>query len=79
MVYKSLNDNTFLNPILHIYSPTNDRTRVAAGGIEVNSTVTVPNSVMDRLDSAAARGSVLSSSAVAMALELTPSVTPLVT
>jgi hypothetical protein len=65
--------------ITTIYNPTNDLTRVAAGGIDVNNTVTVPNSVMDKLDNAAARGSVLSNNAVAIALELTPSVTPLVT
>ena len=51
----------------------------ATGGIDVNSTVTVPKRLIDRLESAAARGSVRRSSAVAMALELTPKVTPLVT
>lgn len=52
---------------------------LAIGGIDVNNTVTVPNRLIDRLDNAAARGSVLRSNAVAMALELTPKVTPLVT
>lgn len=51
----------------------------AIGGIDVNNTVTVPKRLIDKLDKAAARGSVLNSKAVAMALELTPSVTPLVT
>lgn len=49
------------------------------GGIDVNKTVTVPNKLIDKLDSAAARGSVRRSTAVATALELTPKVTPLVT
>ena len=52
---------------------------VANGGIEVKSTVTVPKRPIDKLLRAAARGSVLRRSAVAMALELMPSVTPLVT
>lgn len=49
---------------------------LAIGGIDVNKTVMVPNKLMDRLDSAAARGSVRRSKAVAMADELAPSVTP---
>jgi hypothetical protein len=62
-----------------IYSPTKDLTAAATGGIEVKSTVTVPKRIIDKLESAAARGSVLSSSAVAMALELMPRVMPRVT
>jgi hypothetical protein len=49
------------------------------GGIDVNKTVIVPKRLMERLDNAAARGSDLSSIAVAMADELAPRVTPLVT
>ena len=49
------------------------------GGIEVKSTVTVPKRPIDRLDNAAARGSVFSRRAVAMADEFAPSVTPRVT
>lgn len=61
------------------YSPTRDLTAFAIGGIEVNNTVIVPNRLIERLDSAAALGSVRSSSAVATAEELAPSVTPRVT
>ncbi|RBQ70488.1 hypothetical protein VDGD_21511 [Verticillium dahliae] len=63
----------------HTYSDTSDRTTPAIGGMDVSNTVMVPNKLMLRLDSAAARGSVLSSTAVAIADELAPSVTPLVT
>jgi hypothetical protein len=61
------------------YMPTKDRMAFATGGIEVKSTVMVPKRLIDRLLRAAALGSVLRRSAVAMALELMPSVTPLVT
>lgn len=61
------------------HSPTSVLTNVAAGGIEVKSTVMVPKRLMDRLDRAAARGSVRRSTAVPMALELMPWVTPRVT
>lgn len=63
----------------HIQSPTSDLTAFAMGGIEVNSTVIVPKRLIDRLDSAAALGSVRSNRAVATAEELAPSVTPRVT
>lgn len=49
------------------------------GGIEVNARVIIPNKLMLKLDKAAALGSVTSKSAVAIAEELPPSVTPLVT
>lgn len=49
------------------------------GGTEVKTTVMMPNKLIDRLDSAAARGSDSSNNAVAIALEFPPSVTPLVT
>jgi hypothetical protein len=39
----------------------------------------IPNKLMDRLESAAARGSDSRRRAVAIALELPPNVTPLVT
>lgn len=42
----------------------------------MNATVIVPNKLMDRLEKAAARGSDMSSSAVAIADELPPRVTP---
>lgn len=60
-------------------SPTRDLTAFAMGGIEVNSTVIVPNRLIERLDRAAALGSVRRSRAVATAEELAPSVTPRVT
>lgn len=62
-----------------VQTPTSDLTAFAIGGIEVNSTVIVPNRLIERLDSAAALGSVRSSKAVATADELAPSVTPRVT
>lgn len=62
-----------------VQRPTSDLTVFAIGGIEVNSTVIVPNRLIDRLDNAAALGSVRSSKAVATAEELAPSVTPRVT
>ena len=61
------------------YRPTRERMIAATGGMDVNSTVTVPKRLMERLERAAARGSVRRRTAVAMALELTPRVTPLVT
>jgi hypothetical protein len=63
--------------VLHI--PTNDRTTFDIVGMEVKSTVIVPNKLMERLDNAAALGSVLSSNAVAIAEEFAPRVTPRVT
>lgn len=52
---------------------------LTSGGTEVSATVIVPNRLIDRLESAAARGSVTNNSAVAIADELPPKVTPLVT
>lgn len=49
------------------------------GGTDVNATVIVPNKPILKLDSAAARGSETSKTAVAIADEFPPSVTPLVT
>lgn len=49
------------------------------GGTDVNANVMMPNTLIDKLESAAARGSVCNRSAVAMALEFPPNVTPLVT
>jgi hypothetical protein len=60
-------------------SPTIALITVAMGGMDVKRTVTVPNKIMERLERAAALGSVRRRRAVAMALELTPSVMPLAT
>jgi len=49
------------------------------GGTDVNANVIIPNKLIDRLESAAARGSDCSRSAVAIALEFPPNATPLVT
>ncbi|MCJ1411318.1 hypothetical protein MMC19_005406 [Ptychographa xylographoides] len=49
------------------------------GGTDVNATMTVPNSPIDKLDNAAALGSDTRSNAVAIAEELHPKVTPRVT
>ena len=68
-----------ISKLLEIYKPTKDRTADVMGGMDVNSTVIVPKSPIERLDSAAARGSVFSRSAVAIADEFAPSVTPRVT
>lgn len=61
------------------YRPTSERTTAASGGMDVKMTVMVPERLIDKLDSAAARGSVRRSKAVANAPELAPRVTPLVT
>lgn len=52
---------------------------MTTGGMEVKSTVTVPKMTMDKLDKAAARGSVRRRNAVARAAELRPRVMPRVT
>ena len=57
-------------------NPTSPLTTPTSGGTLVNATVMVPNNPILRLENAAARGSVVSSSAVATADELAPSVTP---
>jgi hypothetical protein len=49
------------------------------GGTDVNANVIIPNKLMDKLESAAARGSDNNRSAVAIALEFPPNVTPRVT
>lgn len=49
------------------------------GGTEVNATVMSPKRAMERLESAAARGSDTSNNAVAIAELFAPSVTPRVT
>lgn len=49
------------------------------GGTDVNASVMIPNKLIDRLERAAARGSDTNNSAVAIAEEFPPSVTPLVT
>ena len=49
------------------------------GGTEVSARVMIPNKLMLRLDNAAALGSETKSSAVAIAEEFAPNVTPLVT
>jgi hypothetical protein len=48
-------------------------------GTEVNASVMIPNKLMLRLDRAAALGSDCNRTAVTIAEELPPSVTPLVT
>lgn len=68
-----------LSPSRRPHSPTRDCITAVIGGIDVNKTVTVPNRLMARIESAAARGSVRRRSADAMAEELAPSVTPRVT
>lgn len=58
---------------------TNESIAVTIGGTEVKASVMIPKRLILRLDKAAARGSVTSKSAVAIAEELPPSVTPRVT
>jgi hypothetical protein len=66
-------------PNNYIYKSTNESIARAIGGTDVRANVMIPNKLIDRLDSAAARGSVSKRSAVAMALEFPPNATPLVT
>jgi len=73
------NDNDNRNDNNITQTPTSDRITVTMGGIEVNKTVIAPNKLIDKLDKAAARGSVLKSKAVAIADEFAPNVTPRVT
>jgi len=61
------------------HKSTSDSIAFTIGGTEVKARVMIPNKLIDRLDSAAALGSETSSNAVAIAEELAPSVTPLVT
>lgn len=51
-------------------------TTLAIAGTDVNATVIVPKRPIAKLEKAAARGSVTSSRAVAIADEFAPSVTP---
>jgi hypothetical protein len=62
-----------------IYKSTKESTARTIGGTEVNANVMIPNKLIERLDRAAARGSETKSSAVAIADEFPPNVTPLVT
>lgn len=64
---------------LYHSSPTRLFTTLTTAGTEVSATVAVPKRLMDKLDNAAALGSVARSKAVAMAEELPPRVTPRVT
>lgn len=56
--------------------PTRPRMMWTRGGTEVRATVIVPSNPMLKLEKAAARGSVVKSSAVATADEFAPSVIP---
>lgn len=58
---------------------TNEAIARAIEGTDVNDSVIIPNKLIDKLDNAAARGSDSKRSAVAIALEFPPSVTPRVT
>lgn len=62
-----------------VHNSTSEQTALAIGGTDVNPSVIIPKRLIDKLDSAAARGSDNSRSAVAIALEFPPNVTPLVT
>jgi hypothetical protein len=57
-------------------NPTRLRMMCTSGGTLVRATVIVPNNPMLRLEKAAARGSVVKSSAVATAEEFAPKVIP---
>jgi hypothetical protein len=61
------------------YRSTNESIALTIAGTEVKAKVMIPNKLMLRLDSAAARGSETSKTAVAIAEEFPPNVTPLVT
>lgn len=60
-------------------TPANPPTILTTTGTLVNPTITVPNSDILKLLNAAARGSLINSNAVAIALLFPPNVTPLVT
>jgi hypothetical protein len=64
---------------ISIYKSTKASIARTIGGTEVNANVIIPNKLMDKLDNAAARGSDTNRRAVAMADELAPNATPLVT
>lgn len=61
------------------YKPTNESIALTMTGTDVKAKVMIPNKLILRLDSAAARGSETSKTAVAIAEEFPPSVTPRVT
>jgi len=61
------------------YKFTKESIALTITGTEVNARVMIPNKLILRLDKAAALGSDCSKTAVAMADEEPPSVTPLVT
>ena len=68
-----------LTDLFILYKSTNDSIALTITGTEVKAKVMIPNKLMLRLDSAAARGSETSKTAVAIAEEFPPNVTPLVT
>jgi hypothetical protein len=61
------------------HKSTKESIALTIGGTEVSAKVIIPNKLIERLDRAAALGSETSNSAVAIADEFAPSVTPLVT
>jgi len=61
------------------YKSTKESTALTIGGTEVSASVIIPKRLIDKLDSAAALGSVTNNNAVAIADEFPPNVTPLVT
>ena len=65
--------------MLFTHKPTKESIARTIGGTEVNANVIIPNKLIERLLKAAALGSDTNKSAVAMADEFAPSVTPLVT
>jgi hypothetical protein len=75
-MYKNKSRQTLINSI---HKSTSESIARAIGGTDVNPNVIIPNRLIDKLESAAARGSDSSKSAVAIALEFPPNVTPLLT
>lgn len=75
-IQTSLFNRLFQRSLIYHLTPARAATTLTTGGIDVNNTVMVPNKLILRLEKAAARGSVFSSSAVPTALELLPSVMP---
>jgi hypothetical protein len=65
--------------IFQNYKSTNESIAFTIGGTDVKAKVIMPNKLILKLDSAAALGSDTSKSAVAIAEEFPPSVTPRVT
>jgi hypothetical protein len=62
-----------------LYKSTNDSIDLTMTGTDVKANVMIPNKLILRLDSAAARGSETNKTAVAIAEEFPPRVTPRVT